>query len=154
MSHCPNCGTVIEHARSGPDHRRFFALISAAFTNWPEHHEHQPANEEVLRAYLLIRAGHIDVVEVEIPTSSEESEAERARVRAIVEGACRAVICRLAYYEMRVGDRALQIISAKSIDYATVRKQREFNGVREAVELIIEDALGRPAEQILKARAA
>jgi len=43
--------------RSTPQHRRFFALIKAAFKHWPEGHEVQCGSAEGLRDYLQIKAG-------------------------------------------------------------------------------------------------
>lgn len=44
--------------RSVDQHRRFFAVMKAAFHHWPESHRFQADNEEHLRAWLLVRAGH------------------------------------------------------------------------------------------------
>jgi hypothetical protein len=43
--------------RSGPQHRRLFALINAAWKHWPETHEVQCGSPEGLRDYLQIKAG-------------------------------------------------------------------------------------------------
>lgn len=43
--------------RSGPQHRRLFALIKAAWKHWPETHEVQCGSPEGLRDYLQIKAG-------------------------------------------------------------------------------------------------
>ncbi len=129
-------------------------MVKAAYLNWPESHEHQPSSEEALRAYLLITAaGHTNVATVEIPESYAASETERDKFRAAVEGACRVFGGASGYHELRVGDRALQVVTAKSIDYATVGR-REFNRIREAVELFLEDALNVTADQLLSQRAA
>ncbi len=154
MIACQHCGGIIEHGRSGPDHRRFFAMVKAAYLNWPETSEFKPSNEETLRAYLLIRAaGHTNVAEVEIPESYAASETSRSAFRAAVEGACRSLSGPTGYHELRVGDRALQVITAKSIDYANVGR-REFNRIREAVELFLETTLNVTADQLLANRAA
>ena len=44
--------------RSGPQHRRLFGLIKAAFDQWPEACSFQPDNEEHLRAWLLVKGKH------------------------------------------------------------------------------------------------
>lgn len=44
--------------RSIDQHKRFFAVVKAAFDNWPHAHKFQPDNAEHLRAWLLVRAGH------------------------------------------------------------------------------------------------
>ena len=43
--------------RSTPQHRRFFALIKAAWKHWPSSHEVQAGSPEGLRDYLQIKAG-------------------------------------------------------------------------------------------------
>ena len=43
--------------RSGPQHRRLFALIKPAWKHWPETHEVQCGSPEGLRDYLQIKAG-------------------------------------------------------------------------------------------------
>lgn len=49
--------------RSIDQHRRFFGLVRAVFHHWPETEKFQPDNEEHLRAYLLVKAGHRSVKE-------------------------------------------------------------------------------------------
>jgi len=44
--------------RSIDQHRRFFALMSALHSHWPESHSFQPDSSEHLRAWLLVRAKH------------------------------------------------------------------------------------------------
>lgn len=44
--------------RSLDQHRRFFGLMAALHSHWPEDHPFQPDNSEHLRAWLLVRAGH------------------------------------------------------------------------------------------------
>lgn len=54
--------------RSGPAHRMFFAVLAAAAHHWPHGAEPQPAGDsEVLRAWLLIRAGHCDRIDFPFP---------------------------------------------------------------------------------------
>ena len=48
---------VSTKSRSTPQHRRFFALIKAAWKHWPETHEVQAGSPEGLRDYLQIKAG-------------------------------------------------------------------------------------------------
>ena len=52
---------ISEEPRSVPQHRRFFGLVRAIYHHWPEHLEFQPDNEDHLRAYLLVKAGHRSV---------------------------------------------------------------------------------------------
>lgn len=49
--------------RSTPAHRMFFGVIAAATQHWPHGAEPEPDGDaELLRAWLLIRAGHCDKI--------------------------------------------------------------------------------------------
>ena len=48
---------LVGKKRSSPQHRRFFALIKAAWKHWPSSHEVQAGSPEGLRDYLQIKAG-------------------------------------------------------------------------------------------------
>ena len=73
--HCPNCGLDLSQPKRGkprsvPQHKRFFAMIRAAYAHWPESHRFQPMSEDHLRKWLQAKAGHhvvttIDVVGIE-----------------------------------------------------------------------------------------
>lgn len=63
MSHCPHCGVDLTPPKKGkprsvPQHRRYFAMIRAAFEHWPEHHRFRPITEERLRKWLQAKAGY------------------------------------------------------------------------------------------------
>lgn len=63
--------------RSLDQHRRFFGLVRALFAHWPEAHEFQPDNEEHLRAYLLVKAGHRSIKEFYVAeTAANQSIAQ------------------------------------------------------------------------------
>ncbi len=152
-THCPECGFVLGGDRSLPDLRRFFAMLRAAHMHMPESHRLASSNLEEFRARLLIEAGHAHVAKVEIPSSYAESATDRDHFRAAVDGAFRASDGRSCYRELRVRDAALEIARPRSISIPASR-QREFNDVRDAVEQIIELALGMPVEKLLRERAA
>lgn len=61
MGACPTCGHEVKSPRSLEQHRRFFSVIKAAFTHWPELHEKQFASEDECRKWLQMRAGHREV---------------------------------------------------------------------------------------------
>lgn len=153
MHSCPECGCVIDGGRSIQDHRRLFGLIRAAFHQWNLSHAFQPTSEEQLRAWALVQAGWTDVAKVEIPQGYAEGAVERAIFRAAVEGACRAIDGPGGYHELRVGHTALEIITARTINFQQVG-QREFGRIRDGVEAAIESALGVPVEQLLREKAA
>lgn len=54
----PYLTATITQPRSPAHHRRTFALINAAYENWPDTHAFQPDSAEHLRAWLVIEAGH------------------------------------------------------------------------------------------------
>lgn len=63
VASCPHCGGVIESEpkrgkpRSVPQHRRYFALIRAARSHWPEAHRFQPTSDEHMRKWLQAKSG-------------------------------------------------------------------------------------------------
>lgn len=70
MSHCPNCGTVIETGRgdrdklrSYPQLQRYQALCREVYHHWPEDgfSVFHPKSERHMRKFLEWRAGHFTV---------------------------------------------------------------------------------------------
>ena len=63
---CPACSFRFnENAktnRSPEEHKRYFAMIGAAFSNWPEQYDFKPLDAEELRTFLQMRAGAVQVV--------------------------------------------------------------------------------------------
>lgn len=60
--HCPHCGCELVKPRYPKYHRFFFAVMQAAFENWPETHPLKPRNSEVLRGMLMVEVGEYDAV--------------------------------------------------------------------------------------------
>jgi hypothetical protein len=59
LRYCPHCGCVLTKPRAPKAHRFFFAMIHAAYDNWPaDHPEFHPTDCEQLRAWLLCRTPH------------------------------------------------------------------------------------------------
>jgi len=84
--HCPVCGCVIDREpRSLAQHRRYFAMIRAAFHHWPESHERQFASEEECRKWLQMKAGHREIGAT-IPLTGMSKE----RAMLLAEAAIRA----------------------------------------------------------------
>lgn len=140
---CPHCGGVLTKHRSEPDHRRFFAVIVAAFTQWPEQHEFQPSSAEHLRAWLLCKAGHYDVTT--IPMEHDHPALTKLAVLA-AEAAVKAAG---AYAFIRPHGHALAVFSAKSIAWDKV-SQKDFWPIRQAVEDVIAAEIGIDAETLLR----
>ena len=64
---CPACSyrfsETLKVDRSTPEHRRYFAMIKAAFDNWPSGHQFQPLDAAALRTFLQCRAGAVDAIQ-------------------------------------------------------------------------------------------
>jgi hypothetical protein len=152
ISRCPDCGAILR-GRSLPDMRRFFGVLRKAYQNWPELHEFQPSSEEELRAWCLVRAKYLEVEHVAYPEFAHDDPHIKKIFRLAVEGSFAAIHRRRGYAELRVTAAGIDIITPRSIAFASL-SQKEFNPVRDEVEAVIEDALGVTAEQLLQARAA
>ena len=137
---CAKCPMKLQ--RSSEDHRRFFALVNAAFTHWPEQHEFRPDNAEHLRAWLLCKAGHRK-------TTMIETDEPAATVVAI-EAAFRAAD---TYAFVRPYGDGVAVYSPKSLRFDKT-DQKAFNAVRDEVSSIIESVIGVTAEQLLREKAA
>lgn len=145
---CPACGHVLDgHAkkRSLPDHRRFFGIIRATHTHWPEAHEFQPDNEEHLRKWLLCKAGYRDVTMIPV----EFAEDQPGLVRLITIAAEAAVKAAGGYAFMRPHGDGIAVFAAKSIAWDKLT-QSQFHEIRDAVESVIEAETGLKPDEILK----
>lgn len=153
MNSCPECGSIIEpKARSLPDHRRTFGLIRAAFLNWPEGHPFQPNCEEHLRAWTLVEAGYCNVEFIPYPEECNDQSVQ-ALFRLAIEATHAAHSRARAFTFLRVSAGGVEVRWARSLSFKTI-SQREFAPIREAVEQILELALGVPADQLLRSQAA
>lgn len=88
MTDCPHCGCDISpnsKKRSVPQLRRYFAMVRAAFHNWPESHVTQFADDTECRKWLQMKAGHRQIG-ARIPLVG----LHRDRAVALVEAAIRA----------------------------------------------------------------
>jgi hypothetical protein len=141
---CPNCGVVLTKHRSSPDHRRFFALVSAAFEQWPEHCEFQPDSREQLRAWLTCKAGYREATPVMLP--DDATDTMRVLFRLSIEAAINAAgnVAFVVPYRDSVA-----VIKPRSIAWDKIG-QKEFNAVRSAVEDVIRAETGLDPEELLR----
>ncbi len=148
---CPHCGGVLGKHRSLPDHRRFFALISAAHAQWPHDHDFKPDSVEHLRKWLITAAGHRDVVEIAVP----ETEDQPALARLVALSMQSALEAAGAYAFVRPDPNGgrVAVYKPRSIAWDTIT-QREFSEIRSAVEDVIEREVGVSAEDLLREKAA
>lgn len=156
MKHCPHCGCLLTKPRSIQDHRRFFSVIAHAFEQWRHDHTFQPSSAEHLRAYLLVESGYHVATPVFVELDAFP-EAERPKalklVSLAVEASVAAALSQGDYAFVRVVGDTITVLRPKSINFASL-SQRDFGPLRDACEQIVEAALGVPAEQLLRERAA
>lgn len=71
--------------RSAPAHRMFFAVIAAAAQHWPHGVEPEPEGDaELLRAWLLIRAGHCDKIDFHWPDDEVQQQMTTASIANLI----------------------------------------------------------------------
>lgn len=156
---CPECGSVFQapeakKQRSLEDHRRFFALIRAAYDQWPEMHEFQPMSEEHLRAYLLCKVRYHEVEMIDIGTeifAGLDMETRRLVdmvVQSAVHRSIEAATRKAGFAFDRPHGSGIAIFRPRSIDWHTL-DQAQFNALRDAVETEIEAVIGRKAGELL-----
>jgi hypothetical protein len=116
MTICQHCGCEAEPAKKGkprsvPQHRRYFALLRAAYNHWPEKHEFKPQSQEHLRKWLQAKAGHrvVDTIETDGMSPAQSVAVISARMRAAGPFA----------FVSAVGSK-LHIITSESIDFDTL----------------------------------
>lgn len=132
---CPHCLSNIDtdsKPRSVQQLRRFFSVLRAMFTHWPEQNRFQPRDEEHLRAWVLCRAGHYEVIDVDVPNSDKDTLNLVARS---VEAAIKA--SKNFAFVQPDGDR-VRIFSPKSIAFHKLSPSEftELNNACENVFLI------------------
>lgn len=151
MIHCPECGCTFDgkrasKARSLPQHRRLFGLVKAAFANWPEGHDFQPANEEHLRKWLIAKAGHFDTRTFELPETGDP--VLMSRMMEFAE--------KLLEVDDDDGHRfgrwrgsKLTVFIPKSMSFKKL-PHKEACELFDEIGAVIEQAIGVPADRLLK----
>lgn len=116
MTDCPHCGCEIEarprgKPRSVPQHRRYFALVKAAFSHWPEKHRFKPTSEDHLRKYLQAKAGYHNIRTVDTAGMDATS--------AIVAVAAALKASDTTHFTSVVGGK-FHVVESKSINFDTL----------------------------------
>lgn len=143
---CNHCGCELEERkkRSPSQHRMFFASVAAAFANWPITHSFRPSNEEHLRAYLLVRAGHCNIIGQNLL-----EEGDIFRVADFTERLLSEIRSHGGYGFVEVTGRKSIIVNyAKSINWREV-DQKAFQPIAQAVFDIIEAEIGVMVEDLV-----
>ena len=135
--------------RSLQQHKRYFALMKAAFDQWPERSRSRfrPDSEDHLRKWLQCKAGHRTLVEVDVPATDP-------RTMEIVKTAVAAAMAATrdhAWVTQYNGKVA--VVASKSINFETL-SHRDFDALSRAVENIIKAETGIEPEALLRERAA
>lgn len=144
MKTCPHCGCshdAQERPRSLPQLRRYFAMVRAAFSHWPETAEVQFSSEDECRKFLQMSAGWRDVG-ARIPLVGVNPEHARLLVAAAIKGAG-------AFARPVVHKGELIIWIPRSIKFSTMGPQ-EFGLLSDAVAVVIKDMTGLDADTLLK----
>lgn len=144
---CPTCGAKTKNIRSPEQHKRYFAVLAAAYYYWPETHAKQFGNKDEFRYWIQMEAGH-----------------REARARVSLKGKRRkdallvaeATISGLKGYSVpEIVGSDLVIYGPKSIAYENLG-QAKFSELNNEVDGILQIAMGLTGEQLLneyKARA-
>lgn len=127
-------------SRSIDQHRRFFALIAAAYSHWPEAHAFQPESAEHLRAWLLVKAKHCTIQTFCLSEQADEIACLLPVITASMLG--RHSWC-------RAEGRTLHVCVPVSINFATVGHQ-EFTVISNAVDEVIRVETGLDPEHLMR----
>lgn len=139
---CPVC----EHrwwpdkVRSLPQHKRFHALIAAAFASWPETHERQFPTVKALRKWATAKAGYYDV------TGRIHLSGVRESTAVLLAQAAMGAAGAHAIATAHKGE--LVIIVAKSIRFDRMG-QDQFNELCNRVADVLAAEIGCEADAIL-----
>jgi len=157
---CPHCGGIVElgfavvrqlwkavSSRSTPQHRRYMALIKAAYHHWPESHEFQPESETHLRKWLQVSAGYRE--HTDIPVVFAEDEPAVTRLAALAIEAAIMAAEGYAFVRPHPDGGIVRVYRSRSISYDTLG-HLEACALFDAVAEIIESVIGRSADEILK----
>lgn len=131
--HCPHCGGDLAPPKKGkprsvPQHRRYFAMIRAAFSHWPHDHRFRPMTDEHLRKWLQAKAGYAVV-----QTINTEGMSNRQTVAALAA----AIMIADPIHFVAATEEKLHVIQSKSIDFDTLPHLAAcalFDAVAEVIE--------------------
>ena len=151
--HCPHCGCEFtkKTKRSSPQHRRFFAIIKAAFDQWPISYEFQPDNPEHLRKWLICRAEFRTSQTIQLEWADGQPALTELAVLAMREAL--GVAGAYAFVRPNTEGGKVAIFQAKSIAHDQMGPH-EFGVLSDAVGDIIEEIIGVPVDQLEREKAA
>jgi hypothetical protein len=140
---CPVCESKLPvkggTPRSLAQHKRYFAIIKAAFQQWPERDEFNDEND--LRKYLQLQAGH-GVVVAEIPLPGIKKEVARFVAAQAIKAAGE-------YAMPLVRGNNLRIVKPLSIAFDKMPHE-EFCRLSDHVCAIIEHRIGVKVDDLIR----
>lgn len=147
--HCHECGAVQldepKHNRSTPQLRRFYAIIRAAYLNWPDSTPSgfRPHSEEHLRRWLEMRAGLFTVTK-QLRIRSMDPDYAYMTIRALFEHSEDTTLF------LELDGNLLTQKKVKSIAYEAMKESAEFSRLKDAICEIIEIEVGVAPEKLLR----
>lgn len=143
---CPNCEATFDinkvgKPRSVEQHRRFWALMKAAYQHWPEAHEEQFASMNDLRIWLTMKAGWREEV-ARIPISGMKVD----QARMVAEAAVKAAGSHAA---IRAHKTSIVVFKPVSIRFDKMA-HLAFCGLNQAVEDVIKAEIGITGDELLE----
>lgn len=150
MTACPHCGCKIDgktKPRSAPQLRRFFAVLRAMFSHWPETASFQPETEEHLRKWVLIRSGHRETTDIQVAFAEDQPGLTKLTALSI-EAALKAAGA-YAFVRPHPDGGLVRVFRARSMAFDKIG-QAEFNALNDAVETAYAQETGLDPEQVLK----
>ncbi len=117
------------------------------FHHWPANVEFQPENEEHLRKWALIRAGHRETVDVPVEWAEDQPALTKLASLAI-EAAVKAAGT-FAFIRPHPEGGLVRVFKAKSIAFGNLG-QAEFNRLNDEIEAVYKSETGLDPDQVLK----
>ncbi len=138
VERCPNCKRPW---RSGPQHRRLFGVVRAAYQNWPEKHEFQPSSSQHLRAWLLVKAGWL--TEKTIVVGADVDEVNLAR---LLEG---VILASGAFPFLEIEGHRVKVRSPKSQKFELM-SHTDACWVFNAIDEVLQFEIGVSGNELLE----
>ena len=151
MRVCPHCGCGLDPEKGKPRSvaqlRRFFAVLRAMKSHWPEAAEFQPESEEHLRKWVVCKAGYRESTDVAVPYAEDQPSITRLAAMAI-EQAIKAAGA-FAFVRPHPDGGLVRVYKAKSIAFPAMGPA-EFSKLNDEVEAVYKAETGLDPDQVLK----
>jgi hypothetical protein len=152
---CPACSfrhtpAYKPKVRSIPQHRRFFGMIKAAHTHWPERYEFQPTSVEELRKWLTAKAGFVHRTVIESPPDIIADDPRAVKLAMVWMGqALEAASRSHEHCWIRRHGSNFVVFVPKSVRFSEMGPT-EFGALNDAVSAVIESVIGVDGDELLQ----